>query len=60
MCGLELNFNDSNFFFLQGQYADSFRDLLEYESRRDDEETFRDYLKTLIEIEHRCHDTVSL
>lgn len=47
-------------FFLQGQYADSFRDLLEYESRRDDEETFRDYLKTLIEIEHRCHDTVSL
>ena len=44
--------------FLQGQYADSFLDLLKYESRRDNDDTFRDYLHTLIEIEQRCHDTV--
>lgn len=43
---------------LQGQYADSFLDLLKYESRRDNDDTFRDYLHTLIEIEQRCHDTV--
>lgn len=43
---------------LQGHYADSFRDLIEFEGRNDNDDTMYDYLQTLIEIEKRCKDTV--
>ena len=43
---------------LQGHYADSFRDLIEFEGRSENEETMYEYLQTLILIENRCKDTV--
>lgn len=43
---------------LQGNYADSFRDLIEFEGRNENGETMYEYLVTLIEIEKRCKDTV--
>jgi len=43
---------------LQGQYADSFRDLIEYESRQTHAHIMRDYYRSLCEIEQRCNDTV--
>lgn len=43
---------------LQSTYAESFRELIEYEGRSDDVKSMQDYLHTLIEIENRCKDTV--
>jgi len=43
---------------LQGNYADSFRDLIEFEGSSADPKNMAEFLQTLLEIEKRCSDTV--
>ena len=43
---------------LQGAYVESFRDLIEFEGHMEGDKTMSDYLKTLVDIEVRCEDTV--
>ena len=45
-------------FPLQGAYVESFRDLIEFEGHMEGDKTMSDYLKTLVDIEVRCEDTV--
>jgi len=45
---------------LQGAYADSFRDLIEFEGNKENAETMRQYLAALVEIESRCEETVKI
>jgi len=43
---------------LQGAYVESFRDLIEFEGHMEGDKTMSEYLKTLVDIEVRCEDTV--
>jgi len=43
---------------LQGNYADSFRDLIEFEGSSADPKNMAEFLQTLLDIEKRCSDTV--
>jgi len=45
---------------LQGAYADSFRDLIEFEGHVEGDMTMSQYLSALVEIEKRCEETVRI
>jgi len=45
---------------LQGAYADSFRDLIEFEGHMEGEKAMSQYLAALVEIESRCEETVKI